>query len=471
MHNPFYANMYVHMKNKNKKTDVALNSVLWSLLLTSIKGVVGLITGSLGILSEALHSLLDLGAALLTFFAVKVGDKPADKEHHYGHLKIESISALIESALLFVTSGWIIYEAIKRLFFNEVAVEVVWYSFVVILISIFVDISRSRALMKVAKETKSQALEADALHFSSDIWSSCAVFVGLVCTYFKVPAADTIAALVVAIVVIHAGYKLSKRTFDVLIDTAPEGLEEIVTETANSVEGVIGVSKVRVRIAGSSLFVEIGINVSRKLALEKVKKITKIVEENIVSKVGEADITIHTSPITLDNETITEHIQILAHSHDLSVHNIIVHMVENKTYINFDLEVSASLTMTSAHEIASDLENTLKEELGGDLEIITHIEPLQSDILSGKKILQKDENEITKELNIIVSECKNIHKPHNVEIRKINDKIFITFHAYIDGNSILENAHEEASELEYKIKHKIKNISNVIIHLEPDTDN
>ncbi|MEI7810369.1 MAG: cation diffusion facilitator family transporter [bacterium] len=280
------------MKDQNKKTKVALNSVFWSLFLTIMKGIVGFITGSLGILSEALHSLLDLGAAVLTFFAVRIGDKPADKEHHYGHLKIESISALIESALLFLTSFWIIYEAIKRLLFEKVEIEIAWYSFVIIIISIIVDISRSRALMKVAKETKSQALEADAMHFSSDIFSSCAVLLGLICVYFKIPAADTIAALVVAIVVMRAGYKLSKRTFDILIDTAPEGVEELVREIGEKNENVLKVERVRVRHVGTITFVEISIKIDRKLSLEKAKEIGKEIEEEIKTKVDDADVTI-----------------------------------------------------------------------------------------------------------------------------------------------------------------------------------
>ena len=269
-----------------------MNSVVWSLFLTSIKGLVGVITGSLGILSEALHSLLDLGAALLTFFAVKAGDKPADKEHPYGHSKIESVSALIESALLFATSGWIIYEAIKRLASGKTEVEITWYSFAVIIIAIIVDISRSRALMKVAKETKSQALEADALHFSSDIWSSLAVLLGLICVYFKIPAADTVAALVVALFVLRVGYRLCKSTFDVLIDTAPEGTEELVRETAKNVFGVLGVERIRLRHVGNTIFIEINITVDRKLMLEEAKQIGKNVAKEIKNKIENADVTV-----------------------------------------------------------------------------------------------------------------------------------------------------------------------------------
>ena len=280
------------MQSNNEKTQVALSSVLWSIFLTAIKAIVGFITGSLGILSEALHSLLDLGAALLTLFAVKIGEKPADKEHPYGHLKIESVSALIESALLFITSGWIIYEAVKRLFFEKIEIEVTWYAFLVIIISILVDISRSRALLKVAKKTKSQALEADALHFSSDIWSSSAVLIGLVCVYLKIPAADTLAALVVAIIVLRAGYKLSKRTFDILIDTAPEGVDDLVREIGEKNKDVLSVERVRVRHVGMITFVEISICIDRKLSLERAKEISKDIEKEIKGKVENADVTI-----------------------------------------------------------------------------------------------------------------------------------------------------------------------------------
>jgi cation diffusion facilitator family transporter len=451
----------------NKKVKVALNSVFWSLFLTLMKGVVGLITGSLGILSEALHSALDLGAALLTFFSVRVSDKPADERHPYGHGKIESISALIESGLLFVTSGWIIYEAIKRLLFEKVEVEIVWYAFVVIIISIFVDISRSRALMKVAKETKSQALEADALHFSSDIWSSGAVLVGLICAYFKVPMADTIAALVVAIVVIHAGYKLSKRTFDVLIDTAPEGIAEIIKEEARKIEGVVGIQKVRVRPTGACIFIEISIEVSRKISLEKTKEIGKEVEEKIKTKINDSDITVNIIPITLNDETMIENIQILAHLQEVSVHDINIHLLKNVKYINFDLEVKDNLSVKEAHDISSKLEDSIKKEFGDDVEINTHIEPMKSSMLIGEKIQKEKEEEIIKEINNITNRLKNISGPHSIEIRKINEKIFISIHAYTDGDILLEKAHEEAGELKYLIKQKIENVSRVVVHIEP----
>lgn len=280
----------------NKKQSVALSSVFASLALTVLKLVVGLATGSVGILSEAAHSLLDLGAALLTFFAVRVGEKEADESHHYGHEKVESVSALIETGLLFLTSAWIIYEAVKRLMSGQVEIEVTWYAFAVMIFSIIVDYSRSRALNKVAKETKSQALEADALHFSSDILSSFAVIVGLAAVLLGIKGADSIAALVVAMFVIHAGYVLGKRTIEVLVDAVPAGLPEKIKNLVKKVDGVMSIKRIRVRPAGITIFIDITITVGSNLSIGKAHEISDKVEDKIRLSFPEADITVHIEP-------------------------------------------------------------------------------------------------------------------------------------------------------------------------------
>ncbi len=223
------------MENDHKKQQVALSSVLASILLTVMKLVVGLMTGSIGIISEAAHSALDFGAAALTLFAVKMSDKPADSKHHYGHAKVESVSALIETGLLVVTSVWIIYAAVERLISGTIDIEVTWYAVAVMVISIVVDFSRSRALKKVAKETNSQALEADALHFSSDILSSAVVLLGLIFVSIGIAWADAVAGIAVALLVGWAAFSLGKKTIDVLIDAAPEGLAERIEEITMTV--------------------------------------------------------------------------------------------------------------------------------------------------------------------------------------------------------------------------------------------
>ncbi len=217
-------------KRTEEKVRVAFSSLLAAVFLTLTKLVVGLITQSLGILSEAAHSAFDLGAAAITYFTVKVSDKPADEGHHYGHGKFENLSALIEAILLLLTCGWIIYESFKRLIFKSVEIQVTPLSFAVMILAILIDLSRSTILSRVAKKYQSQALEADALHFRSDIYSSSVVILGLICVRIGFPVADPLAALGVALLVIYASARLSKRTIDILLDRAPEGLEQKVRE-------------------------------------------------------------------------------------------------------------------------------------------------------------------------------------------------------------------------------------------------
>ena len=173
-----------------EKSHAALSSVLWSAFLTVIKLWAGIVTGSLGIISEALHSGLDLMAAAMTFYAVKVASRPADESHPYGHEKVENLSALAETALLLVTCAWIVWEAVDRLFYNEAEITLTWWAFAVVAVSLLVDVNRSAMLRRVAKKHKSQALEADALHFTTDIWSSAVVLLGLFCIWLAhlVPA-------------------------------------------------------------------------------------------------------------------------------------------------------------------------------------------------------------------------------------------------------------------------------------------
>src|ERR1700690_1829422 len=237
------------MSFNRKKENVALSSVIASLLLASMKLVIGVITGSIGVISEAAPSGLDFGAVLLTYFAVRVSGKPADREHQYGHTKIESIAALIESVILLLTSGWIIYEAVHRLLSKTSEVRVAWYSLLALVISMLVDFSRSRALKKVATETKSQALEADALHFSLDILSSAVVLIGLVFVATGILWADAIAGIAVALLIAYAAFRLGKKTVDILIDAAPVGITDQIIARTKTVSGGIKIEKIRVKPA------------------------------------------------------------------------------------------------------------------------------------------------------------------------------------------------------------------------------
>lgn len=268
------------MKNANReKRIVAFSSVIAAVFLTGFKLFVGLVTGSLGIISEALHSALDLVAAIITWFAVRISDKPADREHPYGHGKVENLSALIEAFLLVITCAWIIYEAISRLTTGETIIEVTAWSYIVVITSIVIDISRSRALKKVAEKYNSQALEADALHFSTDIWSSAVVLLGLICANFGIFAADSIAALIVAIIVIYVSYKLGKRAISVLIDRVPSEVYQKIVAILNTYRDIEHFHDLKVRASGAEIFAELNIHVQPGMDIEHAHNIATMVKK------------------------------------------------------------------------------------------------------------------------------------------------------------------------------------------------
>jgi cation diffusion facilitator family transporter len=349
------------------------------LFITGMKIVVGLATGSLGILSEAAHSGLDLVAALMTLFAVNLSDKPADDTHHYGHGKIEGLSALFEVLLLLVTCVYIIYEAIKRLLSPQ-PLDINIYAFAVMFISIVVDVTRSRALYRVAKKYKSQALEADALHFASDIWSSAVVIVGLVCyKYFDLQMADAMAALVVSVLVIVISIRLAKRTVDVLLDRAPIGMQEMIENEVNHIKGVDGLENLRIRTSGARLFIDMKLKIDSGLSLEVAHGISDEVERKISDLVKDADIVIHTEPSGRDscNYDVRERIiQLLKEHNDMfsGYHNLKIFHYNNRYIISMHLVMDGGCNLDHAHEVCDHIEKNIKYILQNS-QITIHVEP------------------------------------------------------------------------------------------------
>ena len=367
------------------KQKVALSSVAASAGLTLAKAVVGFTTGSLAILSEAAHSLLDLAATLMTYFAVRVSGKPADEEHQYGHGKVESVTALAETALLFLLSGIVIWEALQRLIGGHGhAVEATFWAFAVIAASILVDFFRARVLYRVATETSSEALEADALHFGSDMWSSLAVLVGLGAVALGYPWADSAAAVVVAVFICIAGWRLGRRTIDSLTDTAPPGAADKIRAIAARIPGIVALERVRVRPAGDVLFVDLVVAVSRTLPLDRVAAIKEQITNAVRGEFRKAELTVNTEPRALDDETVVERVMVTARSRALAVHHVTVQSIGGRMSVSLDLEVDGRLPLARAHEIADGLEQAVREELGPEVEVETHIEPLEPNDQAGR---------------------------------------------------------------------------------------
>jgi len=452
----------------NDKEKAALGSIAASAALTAAKAVVGILTGSLAILSEAGHSLLDLAATVLTYVAVRVSGKPADAEHQYGHGKIESVAALAETALLFLLAAGVAFESVQRLFGGQAhIVEATPYAFAIIAVSIVVDFFRARALERVAEKTSSQALEADALHFSSDMWSSIAVLIGLGGVALGYPAADAIAALVVAVFICIAGWRLGRRTIDALTDTAPAGVSERVAAIARPVPGVVGVERVRVRPAGAVLFVELAVGVSRALPLDRVTTIKERLTRAIRTEFPQAEVTIITEPRALDNETVRERVMLIARNGGLAVHHVAVQALADRLSVSTDLEVDGMLPLAAAHETASRLEQAIREELGPEVEVETHIEPLPAPLLAGRDAAAARVAEIREALASLANGLAGLGEVHYVRARETADGEIVNFHCRVDPALPVRAVHDLVDGIERGLRRRFPTIKRVIGHAEP----
>jgi cation diffusion facilitator family transporter len=451
----------------SEKEQVALTSIVASAGLTAAKAVVGVLTGSLAILSEAAHSLIDLLATVMTYFAVRIADKPADDEHHYGHGKIESISALAETALLFVLSVMVIWEAGKRLLGETHLVEASIAAFVVMGASIIVDFFRARALTKIAKKTDSEALEADALHFSSDMWSSGAVILGLGGVALGFSWMDSAAAILVAVLICFAGWRLGKRTIDTLTDVAPSGVAEQLREAIENVEGVLALERIRTRKVGATLFVDIDVGANRALPMDGVAALKARVETAVRKVAKSAELSIAATPRALDDETVLERVMVIAHNRKLAVHHVTVQAISGRLSVSLDLEVNGALPLGAAHDIASELETAIKNEIGSDIEVETHIEPLQVEDIAGHDAWPERVDIICAALARIAESNSIVRDIHDVRVRETAEGEIVNFHCFAEPSRTVHDVHENVDSVERELRKQFPQIHRVIGHAEP----
>jgi len=452
----------------DNKEHVALGSIVASAGLTVAKAVVGLATGSLAILSEAGHSLIDLAATIMTYFAVRVSGKPADAEHHYGHGKIESVSALAETALLFVLSGIVIWAAVGRLLsVAEHSVDATRWAFAVIAVSIVVDFVRARVLYRVADKTASEALEADALHFSSDMWSSIAVLVGLAGVALGYRWTDSVAAIIVALFVCLAGWRLGSRTISTLTDTAPAGVADKVIAATKKIKGVVAVERVRARTVGATLFVDLSVAVSRTVPLDRVAILRMAIIAAIRKVMPGAEVNVAVTPRALDDETVLERVMVIARNKALAVHHVTVQAIASRLSVSLDLEVDGALSLAAAHDIASDLEAAIRDELGPEVEVETHIEPLQLIGVSGREAPAERVTAVQAELSKLSSKLRFVREVHDVRVRDTKEGEIVNFHCRVDPSLTVHDVHDKVDELERGLRRRFPEIKRVIGHAEP----
>src|SRR6267143_1754286 len=370
------------IEESREKRSAALLSVGSAVVLVSLKTFLVLRTGSLGVLSEALHSGLDLTAAIITLLSVRVADQPADERHLYGHGKFESFSAFVETGLLALTALYIIYEAFARLFFRSVHIQPSLTAIAILLVALGIDVTRARALSRVAKKYSSDALEADALHFSTDVWSTIVVIVGIALVWagetWNLPSliyADALAGLAVAAVVLWVGARLGRRTLDALLDVAPKGLQQEIAKAVARMDGVLDVDRVRVRRAGNRHFVDATVSVARTASLEQVHALSDAIEKRI-GEIVPADVMVHAEPRAPQGEHLFEAIRAVAQSLGLAVHDLTAVQQAGQLFIELHLEVDENLSLREAHRQATELEEKIRELRDGPIEVNIHIEPL-----------------------------------------------------------------------------------------------
>lgn len=459
--------------NREKRL-VALSSVFAAIFLTGIKLGVGFWTNSLGVLSEAAHSGLDLVAAAVTFWAVRVSGYPADRDHTYGHGKVENLSALFQTLLLLVTCAWIIYEAVRRLLGPEsVAVDANVWAFLVIIVSIAVDVSRSRALRRVAEKHHSQALEADALHFSTDIYSSLVVLVGL--AGVRAAAAldlpflekmDALAALGVAVIVVWVSIQLGQRAVRDLLDAVPRDLPERLAERIRGVDGVARVAQLRVRRSGPDLFADATVAAAPGLPLERVHAIADAVEAAIRNAHPRADVVVHVEPDAAEHEGLVAAVRRQAARQGLAAHAVRFYERDSRRSVELHLEVDEGLSLDEAHRQADRFEQTLRRELPGIADVVTHLEPVGDGSAACRAEAVSDGRVHEVIAEFLAGEPLAAH-PHDLQVQRLEAGLSISLHCALDAGTGIRDAHEFTERMERFLKARLPGVARVVIHTEP----
>ncbi|MGQ0680795.1 cation diffusion facilitator family transporter [Bradyrhizobium sp.] len=453
-------------RHNGQKTSVAAISVLASGSLALAKLVVGIAIGSLALISEALHSSIDLVATSVTWAVVRVSDQPADAEHHYGHGKFESLSALGVTALLYLLAGGILVEAYSRLRAGAPPPTVSAIPFIVLVIDIVVNYWRARALHRAARETRSQALEADALHFASDMLGSFAVIAGLILAGLGFWWGDAAAAIAVAIMIGLLGLKMTRATVETLLDRAPEGIAGQAEAAIRAVPGVVDVERMRVRMVGPTYFIDTIAKVPRTFPIDRVEEIKRKAQAAVRDALGDADLTFAAVPVARDNESVRERIMVIARNSGLAVHHVTVHDLGEKLIVSLDLEVDGEMPLVDAHDVAHNLEHHIREEFGEDVEVDTHIEPLEPELPHGTDASAERVATIKAALTEFAAHSA-IRDIHNVRVRDTDAGEIVNFHCRAARSMSVIKVHQGVDEIERALRRAFPTIKRVISHAEP----
>ncbi len=460
-----------------EKRRVAMNSMLAAALMTVLKLVTGILSGSLGVLSDAAHSGLDLAGSAMTFFSVRLSDLPADEDHTYGHGKIENLSTIGEVILMAASSVWIVYEALLRIFVQSVEVRHSIWPVLVVLASIAVDFWRSRRLRAVALQTGSPALATDAFHFSSDMWSSAAVLIGLAASWIGVRFgiswlvyADALAALVVALLILRLTIMLGLEAGGVLMDRIPAETRRTIMRDVAQVPGVIAIEQARVRRAGPNYFADMTLALPRRYTFEHTDALVQAAKLAVQRTLPDADVVIRTVPREPRTESIFDRVRAVAARNNVSVHELSIQSLHGRLRVEQHVELDENLLLRDAHAFVSNLEAEILRETPEIDSVLTHIESEPATIEQPREFGEEDKK-IELALQRSAHLFPEIVDVHEITVARTAEHVYVACHCTLPDDLPMHRVHDVITALEDRFKLECPEVQRVTIHPEPVTDN
>jgi len=462
------------------KRNAVLRSVLAASGITLLKVITGLSTGSLGMLSEAAHSSIDLVASLLTLFSVHFSDRPADEDHTYGHGRVESLSAFVETVFMLASSAWIIFEAVQRFLHfvrgASLRLEFSFWPMVVLLLSIAVDYTRSRSLARAAREAHSQALEAEALHFGTDIWSSVAVLVGLLASFAgqrlgirAMELADPVAAVIVSLIILTVTYRLARETVDALLDkTTPEMRKQLV-DAIRAVPGVTMVRGLRMRRSGTRYFADVAIGVRRNTSLQRSEAIVAAATAAVQKALPGTDVVIRTVPYASASESVFDRVRAVALRNNFAIHDVSVQDRDGGLALELHLELPEQMALRDAHRTVTQIESQMKLEVPELHSVVTHIESEENTIESVEQV--QTDSELEECVRRAAAQFPEIHDVHNIVTVRSGEHMEMSCHCTMADDLPMGVVHRVMSQMEAAFLREQPQVDQLLIHPEPETDN
>jgi len=445
----------------------ALFSVVAAIFLVAIKLFTGLATGSIAFLAEAAHSGTDLVAALLTLFAVRVALRPPDEEHHYGHGKAEHLAALGESAVLLIVALLIGWESLRRLLEGGTeGVEATWWAIAVLVVVICVDAGRALASHRAARRHGSPALAANAIHFASDLAGSTAVLVGMVFVAAGEPAADAVAGLLVAVLVVALALRLLWQSVEVLMDRTSVDAEDRIRAAVAYVRDPVELRRVRVRHAAGRHFADIVVAVPPDSGVAQAHATADEIEDAVTTALGVADVVVHVEPAALEGglrERATAAAVGVVGVRE--VHNVRVMHVGDGYEMSLHVKLPRELTLTEAHAVIERLEAAVRDTVPEVRSVHTHIEPLSAtdhaskprpgDTAAERSAIEEAVQRVTGAL------------PAAVTFRDAQRGRVALVTIRLPGEQPLPSAHSHAGRIEEAVRERCPDLADVIVHTEP----